>query len=60
MQMPAFVYRWYFRPHPEVNTLRVSGMGPITETLIGNVESPQRGKHERWIQRMVRFGQERK
>jgi putative NADPH-quinone reductase len=42
MQMPAYVYRWYLRPHPEVNTLRLSGMDPITETLIGNVESPRR------------------
>jgi putative NADPH-quinone reductase len=39
MLMPAFVYRWYFHPHPEKNTLRLSGLGPIRETLIGLVEA---------------------
>jgi putative NADPH-quinone reductase len=56
MQMPSFVYRWYFRPHPEVNTLRLSGIGPITETLIGNVESPQGRQRERWIEKMAALG----
>ena len=29
MQMPAFVYRWYFHPHPEKNTPRLGGIRPI-------------------------------
>jgi putative NADPH-quinone reductase len=42
MGMPAFVYRWFFLAHSlkslERNILRFSGIGPIKETLIGNIE----------------------
>jgi putative NADPH-quinone reductase len=58
MQMPAFVYRWYFRPHPETNVLRLSGMRPITETLIGQVEGKEGRKREQWLDKMVAFGRE--
>lgn len=56
MQMPALVYRWLFRPHPERNTLRLSGMGPVRETLIGSVESPNVRSRERALRVMVTFG----
>ena len=49
MQMPAWVYRWYYRPHPEKNTLRVGGLGPVRETLIGNVEAPDGREREQWL-----------
>jgi putative NADPH-quinone reductase len=39
MQMPAFVYRWYFHPHTERNTLRLSGFSPVWESLIGTVQT---------------------
>ena len=58
MQMPAFVYRWYFRPHPERNTLRLSGLSPIRESLIGSVESPNGSGRKRALQTLVRFGRE--
>jgi len=56
MQMPAFVYRWYFRPHPEKNTLRVSGLKPVAESLIGGVEARNGRKRERWLRRMRELG----
>jgi putative NADPH-quinone reductase len=56
MQMPAFVYRWYFHPHPEKNTLRLSGLGPIRESLIGLVESPNRNRREQWLRTMEALG----
>jgi putative NADPH-quinone reductase len=56
MQMPALVYRWYFHPHPEKNTLRMSGLGPIRETLIGLVESTNGHRRERWITKMDALG----
>ena len=49
MQMPAFVYRWYFHPHPEKNTLRLGGIRPIRESLIGLVEAPDPRKREQWL-----------
>jgi putative NADPH-quinone reductase len=58
MQMPAFVYRWYFHPHPEKNTLRFSGIGPIKETLIGRVEARNGANRERWLRKMHAFGRE--
>jgi putative NADPH-quinone reductase len=58
MAMPAFVYRWYFHPHPERNTLRLGGMSPIRETLIGLVEAPNGVKREEWLRRMHDFGRQ--
>src|ERR1017187_9637304 len=55
MQMPAFVYRWYFHPHPEKNTLRLSGMGPVKESLIGLVETPNGRKRDQWLNKMSAF-----
>jgi putative NADPH-quinone reductase len=57
MQMPAFVYRWYFHPHPEKNTLRLGGISPIRESLVGLVEAPSGAKRERWLRTMYAFGQ---
>jgi len=58
MQMPAFVYRWYFHPHPEKNTLSLSGLGPVRETLIGRVETPDGRKREQWLEKMGRLGRD--
>jgi putative NADPH-quinone reductase len=57
MQMPAFVYRWYFHPHPEKNTLRLGSIRPIRESLIGLVEAPDPRKREQWLVRMRTLGQ---
>lgn len=56
MQMPAFVYRWYFHPHPEKNTLRLGGIRPIRERLIGLVEARDPRKREQWLLRMRALG----
>jgi putative NADPH-quinone reductase len=58
VQMPAFVYRWYFHPHPERNTLRLGGMGPVRETLIGNVQTRDVRKRERWLVKMAALGRD--
>ncbi len=58
MAMPAWVYRWYFHPHPEKNTLRLSGMRPIKETLIGLVEVANKRKREEWLRKMHQVGRE--
>lgn len=58
MQMPAFVYRWIFHPHPEKNALRVSGIGPVRESLIGLVESPDGRRREQWLRKLYAFGRE--
>lgn len=58
MQMPAFVYRWCFPPHSEKNTLRLSGVGPIRESLIGFVEAPNGRKRARWLRKMRALGHE--
>lgn len=58
MQMPAFVYRWIFHPHPEKNTLRVSGIGPARESLIGRVESPDGRRREQWLRKLHALGRE--
>lgn len=56
MQMPAFIYRWMFHPHPEKNTLRVSGIGPIRESLVGLVESPDGRRRAQWLRKLHAFG----
>jgi len=56
MAMPAFVYRWYFHPHPEKNTLRLSGINPINESLVGLVEGRKNARRERWLGRMYALG----
>ena len=58
MAMPAFVYRLYFRPHLEKNSLLVSGLGPVRESLVGMVESSNGGRRERWLDKMARLGRE--
>ena len=56
LPMPAFVYRWYFHPHPEKNTLKLSGIRPIRETLIGLVETSDGRKRARWLSRIGDLG----
>jgi putative NADPH-quinone reductase len=56
MAMPAFVYRWYFHPHPERNTLRLSGLKPVRETLIGLVDARDGTTRADWIGKMHEFG----
>jgi putative NADPH-quinone reductase len=60
MGMPAFVYRWLFRAHSlkalERNILGFVGIGPIHETLIGNVEGDA-DTRARWLTRLRELGE---
>jgi putative NADPH-quinone reductase len=56
MQMPGFVYRWYFHPHPERNTLALSGLKPVRETRVGRVDAPDGRVRARWLRRMRALG----
>lgn len=61
MGMPAFVYRWYFGSHGlkglERNVLRFCGIGPIRETLIGNVEGMRAARREQLLLDLRALGQ---
>jgi hypothetical protein len=58
--MPAFVYRWYFGAHSlkslERNVLRFCGIGPLRESLIGMIETPDQSYHVKWIAKMRALG----
>jgi putative NADPH-quinone reductase len=56
MQMPAFIYRWLFRPHQEASALRLGG-ARVRETLIGLVESPKSSRRAGWLKQMHRLGE---
>ncbi|MER3481104.1 MAG: hypothetical protein C4327_11660 [Meiothermus sp.] len=55
MGMPAFIYRWYFGAHGlkslKRSILKLSGVGPIKDNLIGMVESMDGAKREQWIEK---------
>jgi putative NADPH-quinone reductase len=55
MGMPAFIYRWYFRPHIEKSVLRMGGIRKVRDTLIGRVDSNER-RRSRWLDRMQGLG----
>lgn len=56
MQMPALVYRWYFRPHQEASALRLGGASPVRETPIGLVDSSDGPSRERWLRDVEQLG----
>jgi putative NADPH-quinone reductase len=60
MGMPALLYRWYFGAHSlkslERNILGFVGIGPIRESLVGMVESPNPARRQRWLERMRTLG----
>jgi putative NADPH-quinone reductase len=60
MGMPAVIYRWYFRAHGlkslERSVLRFCGIGPVKESLIGGIESPDGTKRAKWLLRMRELG----
>lgn len=64
MGMPAFIYRWYFGAHGlkslKRSILKLSGVGPIKDNLIGMVESMDGAKREQWIEKMRGLGREGK
>jgi putative NADPH-quinone reductase len=57
MQMPGFLYRWYFHPHSEKSTLQIAGVRPIRQSFVGLVESSRGQRHARWLRTMHVLGQ---
>jgi putative NADPH-quinone reductase len=64
MGMPALIYRWYFGALSlkslERNILKFCGISPITESLIGMVESMPEKKRQRWLETMRELGRDGK
>ncbi len=60
--MPAFVYRFYFGAHGlrslERNILGMCGIGPIKESLCGNVDSAGEWQQRTWLTNMERLGRQ--
>ncbi len=60
MGMPAFVYRWYFHAHGlkglERSVLAFAGIGPIRDTLIGNVEGMSDAARGKWLDGVRELG----
>lgn len=54
MMMPALVYRCYFHPHLEKNTLRLASIRSIKESLIGSVEASDGHAREHWRHQRAR------
>ena len=61
MGMPALVYRFILGAYSlrslERNVLGMCGIGPINETLCGNVEKASEWRHRSWLTKMERLGQ---
>jgi putative NADPH-quinone reductase len=59
MGMPAFFYRAYYGAHSvrsfKRNILELTGIDPVTTSLIGNVEGSE-GHRKRWLWRMRMHG----
>lgn len=62
MGMPALVYRWVFRAHSvkslERNVLGFVGIGPIHETLVGQVETLDEAARAKWLATLRRLGRD--
>ncbi len=60
MGMPAVVYRWYFGAHSlkslERNILKLAGIGPIRETLIGRINVLAEDKRQKWLGKLHGLG----
>lgn len=60
MGMPALVYRWFFRAHGlknlERNILKLTGISPVRETLLGGVEAVSFDKRTGWLATMRQLG----
>ena len=60
MGMPGFVYRWYFRAHSvkslKRNVLGFCGIGPIRQSIIGMVETPDGAPRKKWLAEMRKLG----
>ncbi len=59
--MPALVYRWYFRAHSvkslERNILGFVGIAPVNETLIGLTGDMKAADAAKWLAKLKRLGE---
>ncbi len=64
MGMPALIYRWFFGAHSlkslERNILKLSGISPIKESLIGCVDSKDNEYRQKWIEDIYALGKKGK
>jgi len=60
MGMPGWYYRWFYFAHSlkslKRNILAFSGIGPIRDSVIGTVESPDARHRESWLAEMRKLG----
>ncbi len=60
MGMPAVIYRWYFGAHSlkslERNILKLAGIRPIRETLIGRINVLAEDKRQKWLSKLHALG----
>ena len=60
MGMPALFYRWYFRAHSlkslERNILAFCGVHPVQASLVGAVESLDKGERKEWLAKIEELG----
>ena len=58
--MPAAIYRWFYCAHSlrslKRNILVFVGIGPVRDTVIGNVENLDEDQGQRWIHRIEALG----
>jgi hypothetical protein len=54
--MPAILYRWLIHPHLETRALRMAGLGPIRETLIGTVDAADSRGRTRGLSKVHTLG----
>lgn len=61
MGMPAFIYRSLFGAHALKNLkttiLRLCGIAPVYDTLIGDVDEAGEARRQRWLERMAAIAQ---
>lgn len=60
MGMPALLYRWFYRAHSlkslERNVLKLIGIKPVRETLLGGVDSATETTRQDWLTTMRQLG----
>ncbi len=64
MGMPSLIYRWFFGAHSlkslERNILKLSGIWPVKESLIGSVDSKDNDYRQKWMDDIYALGKKGK
>lgn len=60
MEMPALVYRWFYRAHSlkslERNILKLCGIKTVGETLLGGLETTSDATRQGWLVKLETLG----